>query len=177
MKFYLSSLLLMLCSSFAHAQLEQGTWLVGGSGSFSKIQNDNNSTGTAIHLNPRIGYFISDKLVTGIQTMYSYQTNRFAGNGLNDNFLIIGPYIRYYILNNEHVLNLLTELGYNYGKYNTDGIYTITGTKNSYFSLACGPTIFLNSAVGIESTVVYIFNSLKNYGIQFNIGVGIYLFK
>ncbi len=177
MKFYLSCLLLLCCTLTAHAQLEQGTWLVGGSGSFSKIQNDNNSSGTAIHLNPKIGYFISDKLVAGVQSMYSYQTNRFSANGLNDNFLIIGPYVRYYTLNYDKMFNLLTEIGYNYGKYNTNGIYAISGNKNSYFSLAFGPTLFLNSSIGIESTVVYIFNNTKNYGIQFNIGVNIYLFN
>ena len=177
MKFYLSFLLLLCCTIAAHAQLEQGTWLVGGSGSFSHMQNDNNTSNTTINTNPRIGYFIADRLSAGVHALYSYQTNRFGGNGLNDNSLLLGPFVRYYVLNNVQMFNLLTELGYNYGKYNTNGIYNLTGSKHSYFSLAVGPTLFVNSAIGIESTVVYLFNSAQNNGFQFNVGINVYLTK
>jgi len=77
--------------------IRAGHLVSGGSGNYSKIQNDNNTSGSVLHLNPKIGYFISDKLVTGVQTTYSHQTNRYANNGLNDNFLIVRPYIRYYL--------------------------------------------------------------------------------
>ncbi|WP_068243319.1 outer membrane beta-barrel protein [Hydrotalea flava] len=178
MKVYLSFLLLLCCTLTAHAQLEQGTWLVGGSGSFSKIQNDNNTSNTTIYTNPRIGYFVADKLSTGVQAIYSYQINRFGGRGLNDHSLLFGAFARYFLLNKEQPLNLVSELGYYYGYYGSDGVYNIVNSgKHSYISLAIGPTFFINSAIGIESTISYLFNSAQNNGLHLTIGINVYLFN
>ncbi len=180
MKVYLSFLLLLCCTITANAQLEQGTWLVGGSGSFSKIQNDNNTIFTTIHANPRIGYFLADRLTTGIHAMYSYQSNDYSynGGGIYSHSLFFGVFTRYYLLKNEHLLNVLTELSYNYGYTGIDGYYTIMNSgKHGYASVAAGPVLFVNSAIGIESTISYLYNGSQNHGFKFNLGINVYLLK
>ncbi|WP_298413518.1 hypothetical protein [Hydrotalea sp.] len=180
MKFYFSILLLLCCTMAAHAQLDQGTWLVGGSGSFSHTQNDNNTLNTTIHANPRIGYFIADRLSTGLQAVYSYQSNDYSynGGGIYSHSLFFGVFTRYYLIKNEHLFNVLTELSYNYGYSGIDGYYTIMNSgKHGYASLAAGPALFVNSAIGIESTISYLYGGVQNHSFQFNLGINVYLFK
>ncbi|MGC8751697.1 outer membrane beta-barrel protein [Hydrotalea sp.] len=180
MKLFFSFLLLLCCTLTAHAQLEQGTWLVGGSGSYSHSKNDNNTLFTTIHANPRIGYFIADKLSTGVQAMYTYQANDngYNGGGINSHSLLMGVFARYYILRTEKIFNVLTEVSYNYGYAGIDGYYTIMSSgKHGYASIAAGPTLFVNSAIGLESTISYLYSNSQNQNWQFNLGINVYLFK
>jgi hypothetical protein len=109
MKFFLSCLLLILCSSLAHAQLEQGTWLVGGSGSYSNFTALNSGTNystdskyTQISLSPYLGIFILNKFAIGLLPTFSSVKGKVTSTGgLSTNFqrYRIGPFVRYYILN------------------------------------------------------------------------------
>ena len=75
--YFILSLSFFTINSFA--QLEKGTKLVGGSGSFySYTENYSNNQSysqtakyTNIDLNVTMGYFIIDKLVVGIKPSYS----------------------------------------------------------------------------------------------------------
>ncbi|WP_298296554.1 hypothetical protein, partial [Hydrotalea sp.] len=160
MKFYLS-LLLFCCTMAAHAQLDQGTWLVGGSGSFMsyKTQYTNpNTTQSLENLNiiisPDIGYFIKSKVVIGLKPEFSkYKTvaNAPSSGQSNVNRIMIGPFMRYYLLNAEKSYNILTEISYQYGLY----WFTPVKGENQTFSALIGPSLFLNSSVALEFLFCY----------------------
>ncbi|PZX59391.1 hypothetical protein [Hydrotalea sandarakina] len=192
MKFYLSCLLLLLSSSLAHAQLEQGTWLVGGAFSFSTDESRTpypNSTiisvyrNTNFKINPSIGYFLFDKLAAGIKPQFTwYKATPIENSSGTANYtrFWIGPFIRYYLLKPDRQWNFLTEANYQ---------YEITFNKpdkvgSNNYSFNAGPVIYLNSSVGIEFLMGYYyltygagkqFNEFR--GIQLNIGLQIHLTK
>ncbi len=71
----------LLSSSYVHAQINKGTWLVAGTMGFShKAQEQNalNETPTTntLRLKPRLGYFITDKLVTGVHLGYAHTSEK-----------------------------------------------------------------------------------------------------
>ncbi|WP_218330898.1 hypothetical protein [Hydrotalea lipotrueae] len=193
MKLFFSFLLLLCCTLTAHAQLEQGTWLVGGSGSFMsyKSQYTNlNTTQSTDNLNiiisSDIGYFIKSKVVIGLKPEFTkYKNVAYApGSGQsNDNRIMLGPFIRYYLLNAEKSYNILTEISYQYGLYWS----TPVKGENQTFSALIGPSLFLNSSVALEFLFGYYqqkeiihFQSDNIYnkrGYQFSLGFQIHLFK
>lgn len=182
-------ILLIIATTFifsnAFTQLNKKTWMIGGSGSFSKINsydNSNNKTSNAIYANlsSNIGYFVIDKLATGIKLGYSYQKSDYTGNP-NSNSISqyeIGPFIRYYFLMKEKDVNIFTEINYLHSieKENNSG----SSTNSNTFGIKAGPSIFLNSIVGLEFTVGY--SNVKYHPansklifLQFGIGLQIHL--
>lgn len=98
--------LLMICPSWAQAQLSKGTWYVSGyTGSPLPVAQNlgdlsyYNKLGTerdlvSLHISPEIGYFFSDRFLAGAR----------LGGGLlrkndfvNGNSFIASPFVRYYI--------------------------------------------------------------------------------
>lgn len=80
-KALLAVLTAWLSGSYAHAQIARGTWLVAGTMGFShKAQeqnawNETPATNT-LRLKPRLGYFISDKLATGVHFGYAHTSEK-----------------------------------------------------------------------------------------------------
>jgi hypothetical protein len=144
-------------------QLNKGTWMVGGSGSFSSSNYNINSTAnnktSSFALSATVGYFILPGFPIGIRSVYQSekQTYRDAsgttGSGIS-NFLSVGPFVRYYFLpKTDRLVNLFAEANYSFGNAKPD-ITTNTYHFNRY-SLLAGPVIYFNSSVGIEFTLGY----------------------
>ncbi|PZX63764.1 hypothetical protein [Hydrotalea sandarakina] len=160
MKFFLSCLLLILCSSLAHAQLEQGTWLVGGSGSYYNFTALNSGTNystdskyTQISLSPYLGIFILNKFAIGLLPTFSSVKGKVTSTGglsTNVQRYRIGPFVRYYILNASKQFNIVTALSYQYGVFGG-----IASGKLTTFSALAGPVIYFNSVVGLEMLLGY----------------------
>ena len=160
MKFFLSCLLLILCSSLAHAQLEQGTWLVGGSGSYYNFTALNSGTNystdskyTQISLSPYLGIFILNKFAIGLLPTFSSVKGKVTSTGglsTNVQRYRIGPFVRYYILNASKHFNIVTALSYQYGVFGG-----IASGKLTTFSALAGPVIYFNSVVGLEMLLGY----------------------
>jgi hypothetical protein len=106
-------LFLLLVTSFftAHSQLDQGTWLAGGTGKFYSYTSDYSSAAysntakyTQIDLSPNIGYFIIDKLAFGLKPTFSSikgKVTTIGGLSTNVQRYWIGPFARYYFLDAE----------------------------------------------------------------------------
>jgi hypothetical protein len=139
-------------------------------------------------LSPNIGYFISDKFAVGLKTLFSWSKGEFfpddpawSGGKTNSTKFSIGPFVRYYFLDMTKQYNILSEVSYQQGTWNSVGA---NGTLHS-FNASAGPVIFFNSSVGLEMLLGYSANSenfkgsYKNSpkGFAINIGFQIHLAK
>lgn len=79
MKHFLLILVILFCSFFkAHAQLDKGVWLLGGTGSFYSYNEDYRVASDIIimkrmdiNLSASAGYFFMDKLCAGLRPYFS----------------------------------------------------------------------------------------------------------
>lgn len=140
----------LLINFVSNAQIEQGNWMMGGSGSFGnyKIRNgDDSFNSTQIGINPNIGYFIIDKLAfgTAAQVNFSFYTD---GSPTYKSYTI-SPFLRYYFFENEKKINIFSEVNYEILRINNNIL------KQDKFKLKAGVAFFLNSIVGIEVALNY----------------------
>lgn len=177
----------------SHAQLEQNTWLVGGNGHF--ITRKDQSTAAAqikqrsMTIQPNIGFFIFPKFAGGLKL--NLQSNR--TEGLNDNFLVkdreygYGPFIRYYLLSEEQIMNILVDLSYQHNIIKSGAISNEPESELSYyttrrniFQIRAGPVFYFNSSVGLETLLSYNYSTIQKYLGQnryfmFSVGLQIHL--
>ena len=141
----------MLISISTTAQITKGNWMVGGNASYNSNTNSLNDSqavkSSTIIVNPNFGYFLFDKFASGIKTGFITYFRKDSPDETGYNF---GPYLRYYFLKQDKVVNLFLEGNYFYGKYNTVN----SAVTNSY-GFTAGPVIFLNSSVAIELGLNY----------------------
>ena len=146
--------LLLLCMQMASAQLTKGNWLVGGNGYLSS-QSQNlrgvNVKGSNLRLSPNVGYFIADKFAGGARINFEINKLRYPGVVDNSTRYGIGPFLRYYLLNSEKRVNILTEGYYQYSRISSGNSYSIDNT----WRISAGPVIYFNSSVGLEFTLNY----------------------
>lgn len=171
------------------SQLSKGYWMEGGQGSFkssflSVVGWDYFHT-TEISVSPSVGYFIKDRLAIGLKSTLS--NYHFTGkgslpgtSGISNAFdLSIGPFARYYFLNNlEGPVNVFLEGAYGIG-YHTSLEYF--GKKYlSRYSFLAGPVYYINNSIGLEFAIGYYsanqFSETRS-GFQVLIGLQIHLIK
>lgn len=147
----------------ANSQIEQGNWMVGGSGNYS-VQNENINNqqvrSTSIALSPKAGYFFLNKFCSGINLDYTFNkirnlTYNYSQTTLN--YYYVAPFIRYYFLKSDKVYNLLGEISYGFLLNKIAG-----GENNNGLTFTTGIVAFLNSTVGIELTCNYQFLDRAN---------------
>jgi hypothetical protein len=170
------------------AQLDKGTWLVGGNGSYNSTKvtdrepfTYNNGTGKELILSPNVGYFVIDKLCFGLKPSFRKYKGTFIGGNPNAHWFDIGPFGRYYFLDKEKQFNILTELSTQFGVFNDLGVKTSTST---ILSAMGGIEAFFNSSCGVELLMGYQNNREKfdngikrKQGFQMKIGFQLHLTK
>jgi hypothetical protein len=152
-----------------YGQLNKKTWLVGGNGSFYTSKTDVKalsvsgvsgvSRETSVNISPNLGIFVIDRLAVGLRPFVTLEAGKFTpndpsfggGSGRNNRFGI-GPFLRYYFLEKERQLNLVSEASYQIGVYKSLG-----GTEGGLnrLSFLAGPAIYFNSSVGLELLLGY----------------------
>jgi hypothetical protein len=145
----------------ANSQLSQGNWLVGGTANFYSYTDNTSSSSfnvdskyTKIDISPSIGYFVIDKLAFGLKPTFSSISGKVTSSGggtTNIQRYWIGPFGRYYILNKEKPFNIVTDISYQYGLFNSGG----QKGNLSNFSVLTGPIVYFNSSVGLEFLLGY----------------------
>ena len=175
----------------ANAQLDKGFWLTGGDASFTTnapIPNTSTSQiNSTTEIAPIIGYFFFDKFSAGLQTDITIFHQK-KGSGLsgtddvpNSYLYSFGPYIRYYLLNKEKMVNFFVEGDYAYEVGVFKGLNVPTNTtKNQKFNFIAGPEFFFTQSVGLEFTLGYYYENLigsksGDKGFQMGIGFMIHL--
>src|SRR5574338_715106 len=115
----------------ASAQLSKNTWLVGGNGRFYSYNSEYNSVAysneakySQFDISASVGYFVIDKLASGLRPTFSSIKGRVTTpGGLHTNVqrYWIGPFVRYYFLDKENQINILTDIAYQFGLFNATG--------------------------------------------------------
>jgi hypothetical protein len=182
----------LLCTSACHAQLEKGTWLVGGTINFSSEKNTTNNIGSSstskgiiLVVSPAVGYFLADRFSIGLLPTFTWDKGKVINSGdeIKSNLrrFRIGPFVRYYLLDKDREFNFLIHSAYQIGFYN----YTTSEKgKLKNFSVATGPVIFFNSSVALEVLLGYssstnkVANLSSSYkSFQTSIGLQVHLEK
>lgn len=161
-----------VCSQL-FSQITKGNWLIGGSGSFNRIKTEDIKE-SYLQLSPDIGYFFFDKFVAGLKPSYTFDklTSATAYGGKSW-WIYVGPFVRYYFLNTDKLINILLEGNYQYGFSEATTLYSISNTKSNKLSAFAGPVIYFNSAVGLEILGGYQLNNTSNYPQQSKIVISI----
>lgn len=194
MKLLLINLTLLFISTSSFAQLDKGTWLAGGTGSFYSYNEDYTAPSvdvtakyTSIDLSASIGYFLADKFSAGLRPYFSSFKGESSGGGTTNSYrLAVGPFVRYYFLKADKQFNILGDASYQFGLNQDLGSLHEKGKFNT-LSFMAGMEVFFNSAVGLEMLLGYRnqiasingssgYNSNKK-GFQVSIGFSFHLEK
>lgn len=177
MKSFLISSIATLFLISAQGQLTKKNWLIGGSGNLYTYNEDYTTpsttiTGkyTSIDLSASVGYFFLNKFSAGIRPYFSSFKGKSSGGGQTNYYrFAIGPFARYYFLNEQKQFNLLADVGYQLGINKDMGGMAQKG-KFNIFSIMAGIEIFFNSTAGIEILVGYSekATSIENSNDEFN---------
>lgn len=186
----LNLLFTLFLTLISNAQITKGNWMMGGQFGFSysnnKVINNseiNNSGFQYVNIDnidnyeiifePKIGYFIKDKFVLGIKIGYENNFSNQHPLSIKNSQFSFSPYFRYYFLNKESNFNLFVEPSYYRYTYKPLG-------NNEGYGLSVGYVYFLNSSVGIESTINYQNrknNQLEENRLSLGLGFQIHLEK
>ena len=186
MKTYTTIILILVFTTATTAQITKGNWMVGGSGSFSYSKTEpknTTSSGTTIDyvskgalsilLEPNIGYFIMDKLSLGLKINFLNSFIEGQSFSLSNSDISISPNFRYYFLNEDKIYNLFIEPSYYY--FTSKNLGSASG-----YGLKSGLVVFLNSSVGIEPSLNYVYresDEFKRNDLFVGIGIQIHLEK
>jgi hypothetical protein len=149
------------------AQVAKGNLLAGGSLSFSSEKNSESKI-TTFQFSPAIGYFFADKFAGGLRS--SFSSMKMEGiDAVTD--LVLGPFVRYYLLPKENKVNLLADADFLFGSAKL-GDNTLS---QNAFSVSAGPVVFLNKHTGMEFKLGYSSSKLEDFTDRtnaFNILIG-----
>ena len=164
MKFYTLLLLSFVLTSYSFGQLDKGTFLLGGNGSFYKydgkfnaVNNNNTSKATDIKINASVGYFLIDKFVLGLRPSFNFMKAKLDGTSAtfgSATQFIVGPFSRYYFLDKDKQFNILLDAAYLFGTNSYPFDNTGKGVINE-LSISAGLEAFFNTTVGVEFLVGY----------------------
>lgn len=137
--------LLIMTRCVVNAQLTQGSFLAGGSLSFSSEKySDGGTSKNTLMIAPDAGYFFIDKLAGGLKTSFT----SYKADGDSYTNFAAGPFARYYFLPAEKKANVLLEGSFLLGSEKYDGFDAEGKTQ---IGVAAGPAFFLNPFVAVEA--------------------------
>lgn len=170
------SVVMVFTATSVRSQITKGNWMLGGNIHYSSTKYNSTNFGdphTSYNwqVKPNIGYFFVDKLAAGLRANISKVGDRDRGQSYTD--FNVGPYVRYYLLKADKLVNILTEAGYAFGF--EKGSMPGTTSKNA-FSFSAGPVMYFNNVVGLEmllSYSTYKFSKFAGSNNSIMLGVGL----
>ncbi len=168
--------LMLFAVTTSNSQISKDNWMLGGIVSYASTKYNSTNFGdphTSYNwqIKPNIGYFFVDKLAAGLRANISKVGDRDRGQSYTD--FNVGPYVRYYLLKADKLVNILTEAGYAFGF--EKGSMPGTTSKNA-FSFSAGPVMYFNNVVGLEmllSYSTYKFSKFAGSNNSIMLGVGL----
>jgi hypothetical protein len=166
----------ILFFSQGKSQITKGNWMLGGNVSYASTDYNSENYGAPhkyykLQVNPNIGYFLIDKLASGLKTGIE-KTGAPGANNSHTNFNI-GPYLRYYWLKPESPINIISEGNYQYG---FDKFSNAEKVSKNTFSFSAGPVVYFNTVVGLEFLIsysTYKFSEIKGSNNTLMVGLGL----
>src|SRR5687768_7291671 len=157
MKKYLLFVFAVFLFKFSAGQISKDNWLVGGDFAFTHYKQKAASPGISglseVQGDLNAGYLFIDKLAAGVRT--SIQISRYKLRQADNSTTAfiqrtygIGPFIRYYILAQEKMVNFFGDAGFLYNLHSNESHGFVTRSLSS--SLAGGAVVFLNQYIGLE---------------------------
>ena len=150
---------LAVATQILSAQITKGTWLLGGSTSFtsSKFSEPPEFKTTSFSFDPNVGYFFIDQFAGGVRGSISTSKDESDDKSTD---ILIGPFVRYYFLPTGKKTNVFLDGNFMFGSRKDDPNVGPTTTQNiTMFGFMAGPAIFLSDNVALEFALGY--NSLK----------------
>lgn len=168
----LSLLLMMGFISSSHAQLEEGSFMLGadlGSGLSSPTTNGlfgfnlglNDGAGFDVGLSPKAGYFINDNLLLGgiVNLGYTKSPEVTGGESVHTFIYGVQGLSRFYLRPSDVELNDVVNTGRFFLETNAGvaGVNIKDGATTNGFTFGFGPgySYFLNSNVALEASAKY----------------------
>ncbi|MDE3144699.1 MAG: outer membrane beta-barrel protein [Bacteroidota bacterium] len=145
MKKILLSLAIIFIALSTQAQTEKGTWLLGGSASFSSTKATNSSAVRNSTVSPVAGYFINNNLALGAGINLQSITGGYSS-------FSVAPFVRYYFLPIGTNAKLFGNGSFGYGSYKYGGSSSNSMTT---WELSAGPAFFLSKNVAVEFALAY----------------------
>lgn len=176
MKPIIATIFLSIAFFKAESQITKGYWLLSGNASISSSKNSSAASiqfkQTDIQVSTAVGHFVTDKLALGLRPSFSYGSNN-VGN--SSSVFGVGPFVRYYVLKPESIVNLFSDVSYSYEAISG-------GQKSNRFTLFAGPVVYFNTSVGMEFLLGYSTTKIIGFGgrnnkIQFGVGFQFHLEK
>lgn len=169
--------LLSFITSAANSQITKRNWMLGGIINYASTNYNSENYGAThtaynLQIKPNIGYFFIDKLAAGIKTGIG-KTGQKGGTNYTD--FNIGPFFRYYFLNQDKNVNILSEGMYQYG-FEGSLSGSNNSTSKSTFTFSAGPVIYFNTVVGLEFLIsysTYKFSGIKGSNNTVMVGLGL----
>jgi hypothetical protein len=184
------SVTLMIISVQSFAQFNKGRWLADGTVGLSWSRNSSynpstdkttTSTSRGFNLAPKVGYFIADRLVTGLMLdvskshvnfeSYNPVTALEEGSTSGSTSISVGPFVRYYL-----PMSIFFQGSATFGRQryfyenSTSNGETLSGVHR--WSISVGYAYFLNDYVAIEPSIGYQNNVTKDKDGGFKITTG-----
>ena len=166
------STLLFLLFSFtatAFAQINKGQFLAGGSINFESIKSESSVNAahesTNFFISPNIGYFIINKMATGLRIDFRSYSSKSANLEVHYATTSLSPFLRYYFLPVQKKVNAFIDISYIHDKSNWRSEPNpgyIVKTKGYYFF--GGPSIFLTDQIALEFTAGYKHTESDDFG-------------
>jgi len=137
----------------ASAQLEKGTVLIGGSGSFGGAFGSGGAQ-YSLQIQPSVGIFVLPKFAIGSGVDFFSQNLNFGSSKISTNGTYLAPFARYYFFKQESSFNLFAEVGVFIG-----GTWLNDGQSSySRFSvipnMKIGGAYFIRPQIAIEAAIV-----------------------
>ncbi len=139
--------IIMVFAGNTYAQIDQGTWMVGGNSNFGFLSTDTSpdkTTNISLEVSP--GYFIMENFAAGLGIGYNRQNQGdFSGTAT-----VIGPWARYYV-------DGAFFFGASYSSVSSKSEYSSGENKStgSALGLEVGYAYFLNKKVALEPAINY----------------------
>lgn len=174
------------------AQIEQGSFRVGGGATYSNSKTGGDTRYKQLSLRPSVAYFPFKQFSVGLTNTTSFVSGEFANGTYSSTDYSFGPELRYYFPFGRWAI--FPEIVYSFGKSVSEntgsdfmGDPIIYKYESSYTAFRCGAglTYFINPNVGIEGILFYQnagqsalspFGSSGDLeGINFSVGFQVYL--
>lgn len=181
-------LVLLFATNSLFAQTQKGSWMAGGSGSFFGSMNSGNLDNAGLSLSPKLGYFLANNFVMGLDLRYGYIGSKTSYSTSNNYLFSISPFIRYYVGKSKFKGFIEGEMGYGISETkisNTTPVVSNYKYKDDklLLGISLGASYFFSERVSIEGSFrfshpsggTFLENNYRN--LQFNVGFQIFFPK